>query len=321
MFSPTVAVEDLKTEEERARASRLCSLVQEEDVSLINSQITAAFGKESRNWPSEIFSGLENAVRQNWLQVNYYDLVNNVLKKKDAMQKEKHHDDNVATVQRFGAPILSCLPPSSSKSPMPTQGNPFCSPKRRRITEVSNAEEENAVDIRSVEQLHTQSSGRSDAFVLEAYLLHAPEESRWVEVSVRRGKTAPGSSPNHGKTGEKENISVATLLLADRTGAIRFDLWRTIAREQFELCLEWFNNTDELVLLRIERFTVAAEKRSFEYPIQRMHSVESTMITRLTSSTQASVINNSITVPASLYVSDFSSFPGQRLSALTFWVL
>ena len=207
MFSPTVAVEDLKTEEERARASRLCSLLQEEDVSLINSQVTAAFEKESRSWPSEIFSGLENnAVRQNWLQVNYYDLVNNVLKKKDAMQTEKHHDGNVATVQRFGTPILSYLPLSSSKSPMPTGGNPFCSPKRRRITEMSNAEEGDAVSLRSVEQLHTQSSGRSDAFVLEAYLLHAPEESRWVEVSVRHGKPSPGSSPNHSKIGEQESI-------------------------------------------------------------------------------------------------------------------
>ena len=37
VFIPTVAVEDLKTEEERARANRLCSSVQEEDVSLIDS--------------------------------------------------------------------------------------------------------------------------------------------------------------------------------------------------------------------------------------------------------------------------------------------
>ena len=111
-------------------------------------------------------------------------------------------------------------------------GNPFYSPKRRSFTQESNVEEEGAVDVRSVEQLHTQSSGRSDAFVLEAYLLHAPEEPRWVEVSVRRGKNWSGSNANHGKIPERESVPVVTLLLADRTGAIRFDLWRTIAVEQ-----------------------------------------------------------------------------------------
>ena len=66
---------------------------------------------------------------------------------------------------------------------------------RTRFTQESNAKEGGDVSVRSVQQLHTQSNGRSDEAVLEAYLMHASEDPRWVEVSVRRGKKDQEAMP------------------------------------------------------------------------------------------------------------------------------
>ena len=136
--------------------------------------------------------------------------------------------------------------------------------------------------------------------------MHVPEEPRWVEVAVRRRKNASGSKDSKSTIAGKENVAVVTLLLADHTGAIHCDLWRRVAEEKIKLCQECLDNSEEPVLVRIERFVVVAERRSFECPMQRLHSVESTTLTRLDISTQDSVINSSLTVPTSLYISNFT---------------
>ena len=78
------------------------------------------------------------------------------------------------------------------------------------------------------------------------------------------------------------------------------------AEEEFTKCQECVDNSNGPVLIRLERFVVAAERRAFECPMQRMHSVERTTLTRLRISTQDSMINPSLTVPTSLYISEFT---------------
>ena len=188
--------------------------------------------------------------------------------------------------------------------PSDTTVDPFCSPKRRRVQGDSIQTEGSSVSFRSVEQLHTQASGRKTAFGLDAYLLHVPEEVRWTEVPVRTPKSAGKDARS--KAAEKETVPVVTALLADRSGAIRIDFWRKAAEEYVRKCRQWLQDSDVPVLVRVECFQVSPENRSAECPMHKLHSVDGTTLCRVDTSVQESVCNTSIGVSSSLYVSDFT---------------
>ena len=91
-FRPTIAINKLSTEEDKARARTLCSLVEEKDVPLINRQVAAAFVKESRTWPMDLLQDIQSnltvSLHEKWLLTHYYDIVKNVLDEKNSTNEE-----------------------------------------------------------------------------------------------------------------------------------------------------------------------------------------------------------------------------------------
>ena len=102
----------------------------------------------------------------------------------------------------------------------------FMSPQKKpRLTAVA-VPTDGPVQFKSEQVLHTMELSESGAWRLEACVLYCPREPRVITVSNRY-------------TGGKDNVSVITVMLAERTGPILYEAWRDAADKLARSCSEW----------------------------------------------------------------------------------
>ena len=101
----------------------------------------------------------------------------------------------------------------------------FTSP-RRRPRRASRVEATGAVEFRSVEALHQVYVQPGLSLGVEVRVLFAPSELRWSSIQNRL-------------TRQVEQVPVMTVVLADRTGPILFEVWREQAEKFHRQLLEW----------------------------------------------------------------------------------
>ena len=207
-----------------------------------------------------------DVLRETWLRGKYFDIVERVI----LAPKQTETD----TADEWGCTML-------------------VSPKRRRIA----ASEENGDSMprpMSVQDITNLRSSRSDAYVLEAFLLYFPDQERNVSVTERRTKL-------------KEPVAVATCIVADREGPLLLDLWRNAAPEMIATFQEWTQDTEQPPLVEIKYFVIQEERRPTVTPVIKIVNSERTEIRKLLTASQPSVKNMMFPKPiATLYTRDFS---------------
>ena len=65
----------------------------------------------------------------------------------------------------------------------------------------------------TISAIHDMDTSNNDNFALTACILHTPTVVRWIQVPDKN-------------SGDKEQVCVLAILLADHTGPIIFELWR-----------------------------------------------------------------------------------------------
>ena len=176
---------------------------------------------------------------------------------------------------------------------MALQKNAKCVFRAKWPTEITQ-ETPHVATHGTVAKYHMQDPTGSIANILQAYLLNYDDEPRWVN-SVNRN------------TKELESIPVLSILLADRTGPIIMDLWRSAAETMPTLFTKWSNSIDgKAPLLEIKMFNIQDERRSSLNRTRKLHSVESTTIQLLHDATQESILSSTIQLNANMYIKDMT---------------
>ena len=113
------------------------------------------------------------------------------------------------------------------------------------------------------------------------------------------------------KTGESEQVAVATCVLADREGPVLVDLWRDVATSTVALFNVFSEESDASFLLpplvEFKYFGVKAENRKAVNPMRKVVTSERTAITRLRAGTRPTVTEMLLKPPLeTLFIRDLT---------------
>ena len=151
----------------------------------------------------------------------------------------------------------------------------------------------------SVESLHRADLPSKVALGLEACVLHVPSELRYTSIDNRY-------------SGQSEQVSVISILLADRTGPILFEAWResaeTLLHDLSQMELQ--QDTATPLLIELRRFDARDDSRVHQTPMRKLHSNEHCTVTRIAVANRESMRLTSIPPHPGVYTTDFN-----RLSA------
>jgi hypothetical protein len=176
----------------------------------------------------------------------------------------------------------------------PVKSQTFTSPLQKR-----QQPEDAKLQFGSVSELHADDAETSDVRMLEAYLLDVSDSPRRMTPRRMTVKMA--------RTEETEKVPVVSILLGDRTGPIRMDLWRGTANSyvirSFKMLVEE-SGYPPLVLVRY--FTLGPELLPTVSHIRRMHGTNRTQIVLPEQPSQPYIRNTQIRLRPSLCTHDMS---------------
>ena len=181
----------------------------------------------------------------------------------------------------------------STTEPLRSEVDMFASPKqRRRQTETLTPK------TLTVAEAHGQDTSNASAFVLRAYLLFLPEAVRWVRTQNRASK-------------EAEETAVITAMLADHSGPILFEAWRSVAETFLKLAQPWLEASSSPPLIEITLFTIKTMSRRdnpcFPQNMKKLTAVENASIRLCPEGTS---LSSSDSLDDSFYIKDFSTLTG-----------
>ena len=272
VFAPAIEVASLATEEARAHAAVVLRNVQQEHVERIEEAVEAAFEAFEASLPPIVSKDLPASVKESWMHEHYFGIVDDVVKSSSP--------ESAAGFAGGAAAPASPVQRASLKRGSPKAAM-LQSPQSRQVRPRGNSDRTAHEPVYlSVGEVHQVTSQSAEAHILEAYLLFYPEEPRWVELKDRR-------------TGQPEQVAVATCVLADREGPVLVDFWRDLAQSTLSLFSSWSDETatssSNPLLIEVKHFVCRPENRKSLTPMRKLVTNERTVITQLGAGTQTTV--------------------------------
>ena len=146
----------------------------------------------------------------------------------------------------------------------------------------------------TVAKCYTHDNTSSDAFILECYLLHVPDEARWVDTKNKKSNTT-------------ESTPVLTVVVADRSGPVTMDLWRDAAQDLLREVEQWKTQGCEPFCIEVSHFWLRGDTRNkWVTPVVKLVNSSRTQFKLIQRPTQASITDESTPASEGLYIKDFT---------------
>ena len=169
----------------------------------------------------------------------------------------------------------------------------FASPKQRarRTSGPTTYVRKAASDV------HSSEAGNAIGFTIVALVLFVRPECRMIEVENRRTKAM-------------ETVAALTLLLADGTGPVLCDLWRSTAERFLRDYRSWTTTGDAQVIIELQEFRITHLSRRnmpcFPASVRKIMGVENTTWKKLDGPLAEEALASRTGIPDAFYVADFS---------------
>ena len=289
-FKPLVDFGTISPEQKRCEIMKMCERVNESKAKIINDQVELQFEEECGDvlrvhaWDSNV---LRDEMRREFLKHNYFDIVLSVITeqrhKETPIRGEQIADDqsSQATLKSSRSKRNANTPAdaadnnakasdSSKVSPASSisSTNMFTSPKRRKTAPESAPSGPDKVV--SISQLHKEDL-KDCCPIIQAYVLFFEEQPRYTKVTAR------------GRNSDSDNVAVVTLLIADKSGPIQFELWRDVAVSTVANLTEWETTVSEntQICIEIKNFSIKEEHRSHINECRKVVGNENTIVERV----------------------------------------
>ena len=293
-FTPAVPV-DVLPDNTKPRALALLQRVLPEHSGKIDREVQSRFKQTMSTLPEFLQTKPPDSIREEWMKQNYYDIVEEVVANRTGNYNTAQSNDGAAKV--VATATVDGVPPQRRTAHAAMLESPH--PRHTRARGAARREDAKEPLYVTVSGI-ADSSSRSDAHILQAYVLYWPEEPRWVEVKDRRTQAI-------------EQVAVVTCLMADREGPVLVDFWRELALTAIASFNNWMegvdgNNTQDPLVVELTYFWIRAESRKVLVPMRKVVSSERTVISMLPAGTQESVSRMADMPPAEiLFTRDLST--------------
>ena len=292
-FTPAISV-DVLPEDAKSKALSLILRVMPEHYATIDEEVEARFADIISKLPDFLQNHPQDSIREQWMKENYFDIVEEIIDRKtvnlNAVQK------NASSLNSAASSVAEASTPRRRTALTAMLESPHQRNTRmKRDDHRGDAKEPLYVTVAGI----VGSSSRSDAHILQAYVLYWPEEPRWVETKDRR-------------TQASEQVAVVTCVVADREGPVLVDFWRESALTAIASFDKWMAGVDsskahDPLMIELKYFWIRAEGRKTLVPMRKVVSSERTEIRILAVGTQESVTRMMEMPPAEmLFTRDLS---------------
>ena len=219
-WEPEFSIESLRDDAARQSASELCLRVRPHHVPMVEARVEERFRIDTSRIDPTIMELHTGTIRAHWLRENYVGILRDIVDGSEPIS---------STVPVAGAAEGSSIAIDYAPS------NVFASPKKRlRHASPQRVSDAQVVD-KTVHELHTQNLNGSDATKTTAVVLHYPEAPRWGTVTDR-------------KTKSQIQVPVVSVMLADASGPILFELWRDAADSAFRDLTSWASSSNDALM-------------------------------------------------------------------------
>ena len=280
-FVPEISPNELVSAASKDEAHRLVKLVRREHETTIKSAIAEAFENEvTHSLPQYLLKNDDETLRKQWLKHRYYAIVQSVVSAATITHQNRKDSLPMAGKSTTG---------SRNKEPSTV---PYVSHSEQKRLRTGMPKAQPSREKFSIAQLFTGHLGKSDAAVVEVYVLHKGVKVKWVQSRSKR-------------TGEAESIPTLTVTLADRTGVILMTFWRQAALNALQTFTAWGNGHDNPILVEISYFNAREDTRPSIPKGHRLHGNERTRMRRLLQGSVETITDPNISVDVNTYVRDF----------------
>ena len=231
-FVPLVAPDQLTNDSKRNQAQKLLEKVSAKDVPAIDDAVKRKRAKLESSHPEWMPDTMRQQVTEATLRADYYDLLQDVLRKKPG------HDASGTDDER----------PKEKRSAEKKIGyNPlaYYSPSKRQCTASSAADLEYLVAA----DYHQRDNVFGDDFAFEGYFVYGPEAVKHVELSEPKSR-------------QKKTEPLYTFLVGDESAPLLCKFWGKAALQVLHKVTQWRNKNlhDKMIRVRITFVAVQKEK-------------------------------------------------------------
>ena len=248
-------------------------------------------------------------MKTKWLARHYFEIVSEVVdavalgsscaargQLSESVESESRASIGVSDVGLLAPSSLSPVPKVRERRLASVRAaDVFASPKKRVRSESSQIDVSRTQPITvTVAECHARDTSRSDAVLLKVAVLDFPAEPRWVTVTDKKSKA-------------EEKVAVVSILVADATGPIAFEIWRNPAETVLQNLIAWSAATEETVWVEMQYLWSRAEFGACIPPTRKLVGHERTSVVEC-----APVHVSEVATPADmLYCKDFAKLSAQ----------
>ena len=303
-FVPEIAIEQFpSTTQEDARA--VFDSVSQQDEKEIETAVEEAFTENISKLPNFMKNTAAEALRKGFLMESYLDIIRSVLEDSKST-KLSTNDNNSSTntdekdtlvthsgedaspkKRKYSEAEISEIDKKEDGNEAENCVNMFVSPKRRATNENMPART-NPYTVKDFLGIYNETFSSTDTLTVSGYVLHCPDQPRWVSMSNRKTKTS-------------EDVAVLSVLLGDNAGPMILELWRSTADNFLRTIGSVTNDDDKLVGVRVSGCAVRLERNPCFPQMKKLVSMEQTTIEILQPGQGTDLVNSTRDLNGVLY--------------------